>query len=132
MGHRSHRNEWRTVGGPHALVFLKANQPRQSLVDPGINQGFEPDYGARAASTGSSRKKALSLLSASISACSAGYSGWCRCRTKKTCTRFRRPPAAPLLPAFAVCHPGSLRFVGQVHICSVSSAATQSGPCADR
>src|SRR5580693_7197074 len=45
MGHRSHRNEWRTVGGPHALVFLEANQPRQSLVDPGINQGFEPDYG---------------------------------------------------------------------------------------
>jgi hypothetical protein len=29
MGHRSHRNEWRTVGGPHALVFLEANQPRQ-------------------------------------------------------------------------------------------------------
>src|SRR3984893_11809285 len=45
MGHRSHRNEWRTVGGPHALVFLEANQPRQSLVDPGINHGFEPDYG---------------------------------------------------------------------------------------
>ena len=45
MGHRSHRNEWRTVGGPHALVFLEANQPRQSLVDPGINHGFEPHYG---------------------------------------------------------------------------------------
>jgi hypothetical protein len=45
MGHRSHRNEWRTVSGPHALVFLEANQPRQSLVDPGINHGFEPDYG---------------------------------------------------------------------------------------
>ena len=45
MGHRSHRNEWRTVGGPHALVFLEANQPRQSLVDPGINHGFELDYG---------------------------------------------------------------------------------------
>jgi len=45
MGHRSHWNEWRTVSGPHALVFLEANQPRQSLVDPGINQGFEPDYG---------------------------------------------------------------------------------------
>src|ERR1700692_3808799 len=45
MGHRSHGNEWRTVGGPHALVFLEANQPRQSLVDPGINHGFEPDYG---------------------------------------------------------------------------------------
>src|ERR1700682_833782 len=45
MGHRLHRNEWRTVGGPHALVFLEANQPRQTLVDPGINHGFEPDYG---------------------------------------------------------------------------------------
>src|ERR1700674_2223054 len=45
MGHRSQGNEWRTVGGPHALVFLEANQPRQSLVDPGINHGFEPDYG---------------------------------------------------------------------------------------
>jgi hypothetical protein len=45
MGHRSHRNEWRTVSGPHALVFLEANQPRQSLVEPGINHGFEPDYG---------------------------------------------------------------------------------------
>ena len=41
-----HRNEWRTVSGPHALVFLEANQPRQSLVDPGINHGFEPDYGS--------------------------------------------------------------------------------------
>src|ERR1700675_783754 len=29
MGHRSHRNEWRTVSGPHPLVFLEANQPRQ-------------------------------------------------------------------------------------------------------
>ena len=46
MGHRSHRNEWRTVSGPHALVFLEANQPRQSLVDPGINHGFEPQYRA--------------------------------------------------------------------------------------
>jgi hypothetical protein len=45
MGHRSQGNEWRTVSGPHALVFLEANQPRQSLVDPGINHGFEPDYG---------------------------------------------------------------------------------------
>jgi hypothetical protein len=27
MGHRSQGNEWRTVGGPHALVFLEANQP---------------------------------------------------------------------------------------------------------
>src|ERR1700674_1211717 len=45
MGHRSQGNEWRTVGGPHALVFLEANQPRQSLVDPGIKHGFEPDYG---------------------------------------------------------------------------------------
>jgi hypothetical protein len=41
MGHRSQGNEWRTVGGPHALVFLEANQ----LCDPGINHGFEPDYG---------------------------------------------------------------------------------------
>jgi hypothetical protein len=46
MGHRSHRNEWRTVSGRHALVFLEANQPCQSLVDPGINHGFEPDYGS--------------------------------------------------------------------------------------
>ena len=45
MGHRSHRNEWRTVSGRHALVFLEANQPRQSLVDPGINHGFEPEAG---------------------------------------------------------------------------------------
>jgi len=30
----------RTVSGPHALVFLEANEPRQSLVDPGVNLGY--------------------------------------------------------------------------------------------
>jgi hypothetical protein len=30
--------------GRPPLVFLEAHEPRQSLVDPGVNHGFETDY----------------------------------------------------------------------------------------
>jgi hypothetical protein len=38
------KNQWRTASGRHPLVFLEANEPRQSLVDTGVNHGFETDY----------------------------------------------------------------------------------------
>jgi hypothetical protein len=38
MGHRSQGNEWRTVSGPHALVFLEAN-PTKFREKPGQRSG---------------------------------------------------------------------------------------------
>jgi hypothetical protein len=39
------RKKWRSVSDRQPFVFLEANEPPQSLVDPGVNHGFEPDYG---------------------------------------------------------------------------------------
>jgi hypothetical protein len=77
------RNEWRAVSGRHSLVFLEANEPRQSLVDPGVNHGFETDYGFEIFRGISSTKRVFRART--------GFKGFKQRKGKFSCPRQRTP-----------------------------------------